>query len=130
MSFLIDTNVLSELVRPRPCPAVRAWFAGLDRCTISVITVEEVRFGLTLKPNPRLNDWFDRFFRSHCDILAVSMDVAQWCGRMRAQLRGEGRTRTQADMLIAGTAALHNLTLATRNERDFSNCGISLFNPF
>jgi len=130
MSFLVDTNVLSELGRPSPNAGVVEWADRLGRIAVSVVTVEEVFYGLTLKPSARIQRWLESFFESHCQTLDVSPAIARHAGILRGQLAARGRVRTQADMLIAATAALHGLTLATRNVEDFEDCGIAVMNPF
>lgn len=130
MSVLLDTNVLSELARPRPTPTVAAWASQLEAVTVSVVTVDEVFYGLAIKPNPRIQTWFEAFFDSGCRILDVTAPIARHAGILRGQLRAGGMPRTQADMLIAATAALHGLTVATRNAKDFAHCGIAVLNPF
>jgi len=123
-------TVLSELARPAPAPAVVEWARGITHEAISVISVEEIYFGLSWKPRPRVLAWFDRFLREHCEVIPVSSDVAKRGGELRGQLRSTGRVRTQADVLIAATASIHGLTLVTRNERDFDGCAIGVLNPF
>ena len=129
--ILVDTNVLAELCRRRPAAAVVRWAAGVvSPVAVSVVTVEEIRFGLSWKPNARLEAWFDRFFAEGCELLPVSEPIAHRAGALRGQLQAAGRTRTQADMLLAATAQVHQLRLATRNVRDFEGCGLTLVNPF
>ncbi|MCY4600227.1 MAG: PIN domain-containing protein, partial [Acidobacteria bacterium] len=82
---------------------------------VSVVTIEEIGFGLSWKPNARLEPWFDRFFAERCEVLSVSEPIARRAGALRGQLRAAGRTRTQADMLLAATAHVHQLPLATPN---------------
>lgn len=130
MGALVDTNVISELVKPRPNPGVLAWSDLVSRPFVSVITVEEVCFGLALRPNARLQVWFDRFFDDRCVILELSVPIARLGGSLRGQLGRRGRTRSQADLLIAATASHHGLTLATRNVDHFADCGITVMNPF
>lgn len=130
MSYLVDTNVLSELVRARPNPHVVAWAGSLDGMTISVVTLEEIFFGLAAKPSPRVLAWFEAFVARRCRVLDVTAAVSRQAGQMRVALARRGRGRTQADMLIAATAAQHGATLATRNVRDFEGCGIAVLNPF
>ena len=98
--------------------------------SISTITIDEVIFGLTLRSNVRVLAWFEDFLTSSCQVLDVTPAVARLAGAMRARLAGRGQVRTQADMLIAASAAAHGLTLVTRNTKDFTGCGISVLNPF
>ena len=130
MAFLVDTNVISELTRPSPLAAVVSWAERLDLFSVSVITMEEVFFGLTKGPNLRVQSWFESFLQVHCRVLEVTGPIARHAGILRGQLAARGLPRSQADMLIAATAAQHGLTLATRNEKDFSGCGIAVLNPF
>lgn len=130
MTVLVDTNVVSELARPRPAPPVIAWASGLAVVVLSTISVEEIFVGLAAKPNARIERWFTDFLESDCRVLEVTAPIARHAGVLRGQLARRGRTRTQADMLIAATAAWHGLTLATRNERDFDDCGVTVVNPF
>lgn len=128
--FLVDTNIISELARIEPNPGVVAWAKTISNIWLSAVTVEEICFGLTWKPNARIQFWFEGFLKSHCTICAVSDEIASCSGRLRGSLPAQGHTRTQADMLIAATAQIHQQTLVTRNIRDFEGCGIALFNPF
>ncbi|HEY0993888.1 MAG TPA: type II toxin-antitoxin system VapC family toxin [Kofleriaceae bacterium] len=130
MTTLVDTNIIAELARPRPDPGVVAWAGKLSTMTLSAISVEEISFGLAANPRPRLERWLSDFLDSDCRILDVTSSIAKHAGILRGQLARRGRSRTQADMLIAATAALHGLTLATRNERDFDDCGVTVINPF
>lgn len=127
---LVDTNVISELARPAPNPGVLAWAASASGIALSAITVEEIFYGLSWRPNPRVAQWFEDFFSRQCELLAVSDEIARRCGQLRGWLAARGVARTQADMLIAATAQVHSLTLVTRNVRDFEECGIPLLNPF
>ncbi len=126
---LVDTNVISELMRPRPAPGVLAWFGGLADAAVSVITVEEIGFGLVLRPNVRMEKAFDGFLRA-CVVWPVTEGIARRSATIRALLRAMGHVRHQADMLIAATAAEHGVVLATRNVRDFEGCGVRVVNPF
>jgi predicted nucleic acid-binding protein len=128
--FLCDTNILAELTRPQPNPGVVMWASGVSRLSVSVVTVEEVFFGLSFRPNPRILSWFEAFLADQCQVIGISNAVARRAGELRGTLRRQGQVRTQADMLIAATASVHALTLVTRNERDFVGCGIPVLNPF
>jgi predicted nucleic acid-binding protein len=85
---------------------------------------------LSYKNASKKRAWFENFVQYRCEVLPVTTDIAKQCGTLRGQLRKKGITRSQADLLIAATALLHNLVLVTRNTRDFEECGIQLFNPF
>lgn len=97
---------------------------------ISAATVEEVYFGLSWKPNPRIRLWFEGFLETNCEVLPVTAGIAKRSGEIRGQLQARGQTRSSSDMIIAGTAQEYQLTLVTRNVRDFEACGVPLLNPF
>lgn len=128
--FLADTNILSELVKARPDAGVLAWSSGVSRIALSVITIEEIQFGLSRRPNPAIARWFAETLPRIAEQLPVTSDVAQTAGQLRGRFAARGVARSQADMLIAATAQVHHLTLVTRNVRDFDECGIGLLNPF
>jgi predicted nucleic acid-binding protein len=130
MNYLCDTNIISELARPKPNIGVVAWSASVTNITLSAITIEEITFGLTAKPNKRIQVWFQNFLSTYCQVLPITPEIAQIAGEIRGRFRSQGITRSQADILIAATARVYNLTLVTRNIRDFEDCGISLLNPF
>ena len=130
MTFLCDTNLISELARPQPNPGVLVWAARVSSISLSVITVEEIFYGLSAKPNLRIESWFEGFMEQYCNLLPITAEIAQRSGELRGQLRTKVKTHTQADMMIAATAQIHQLTLVTRNIRDFDGCGIPLLNPF
>jgi predicted nucleic acid-binding protein len=106
------------------------WASQVQEVGISAITSEEICCGLSWRPNPRILQWFETFFRRHCQIRPVTIEIAQHGGQLRGQLRASGRARTQADLLIGATALVLGMTLVTRNTRDFEGCGIALLNPF
>lgn len=118
MTFLCDTNVISELARPQPNSGVMVWNATVSSISLSVISLEEILYGLTSKPNTRIQVWFQGFLDTYCKIVPITSEIAQRSGELRGGLRIQGKTRSQADMLIAATAQIHQLTLVTRNTRD------------
>ncbi len=130
MIYLCDTNIISELVKPQPNSGVLAWSSEITSIALSVITQEEIIYGLNAKPNPRIQAYLQIFLQAYCQIMPITPNIAQTAGELRGRLRRQGITRSQADMLIAATAQIHQLTLVTRNIRDFEGCGLSLINPF
>lgn len=128
--FLIDTNVVSELTRKRPNPGVVAWARDVRSAALSVVTIEEIWFGLTRQPNDRVRSWFERYLVSSVRSLPVTAEISRAAGILRGQQAAQGQARSQADMLIAATAAAHGLTLVTRNVRDFGGCGVAVLDPF
>lgn len=135
MSYLIDTNVLSELRRKTPNPGVVEWFAQRPASTLylSVLTLGELRKGIEgmADANRRtaLLDWLEVelpiFFTGR--ILPVDAQVADRWGRLMAAAI---RQVPAIDSLLAATAAHHGLSLVTRNVRDFGNLGLEIINPW
>ena len=130
MDFLCDTNIISEVMKRSPNPDVKSWLQQHNLIYISVITLEEIYWGLAYKDARRQREWFERFVKYRCDVLPVTHSMAKRCGELRGQFRKRGVTKKQADTLIAATAYTHHLIAATRNTQDFEDCGIDLFNPF
>ncbi|MBK8394739.1 MAG: type II toxin-antitoxin system VapC family toxin [Leptospiraceae bacterium] len=131
--YLIDTNVISELARKVPNSSVLNFFESLDVITLSVVTIEEIEFGIErLSVNQRkyLWKWWSALLSLPPIILVVDEKIAKLAGNLRAKQESKGRGRTQADMLIAATAISNGLILVTRNTKDFSECGVSVLNPF
>ncbi len=129
--ILVDTNVLSELSRVEPNTNVLRWAKTLPLpLAVSVVTVEEIHFGLAYRPKAEIQAWFEIFLEENCRVLEIDETIAKRAGALRGQFRAEGTQRTQADMLIAATAQAHQMAIATRNVKDFAGCGITLVNPF
>ena len=135
MSYLLDTNVLSELRRKKPNAGVVAWFSKRPASALylSVLTLGEIHKGVEVAVDTErraaLSDWIDvdlpAFFTGR--LLPIDARVADRWGRLMAEAK---RPIPAIDSLLAATAALHGLTMVTRNEKDFSNLGIEVINPW
>lgn len=127
---LWDTNILSELARPRPSPNVLDWVESEEGLAISAVTIDELYFGFSWKPRPRTQAWLEHFLATYCEVLDVTASIARLGGELRGRLQADGKVRTQADIWIAATARVHDLPLVTRNVKDFEGCGIEVLDPF
>ncbi|WP_332670967.1 type II toxin-antitoxin system VapC family toxin [Aromatoleum sp.] len=135
MSYLVDTNVLSELCRKAPDPGVVEWFSRRLSITLylSVLTLGEIRKGIEASRDQArkqtLIDWLETdlpvFFTGR--ILPIDGAVADRWGRLVAVA---GRPLPAIDSLLAATALEHDLVLVTRNTKDFSGLPIEVFNPW
>jgi predicted nucleic acid-binding protein len=133
MSYVVDTNVISELARPSPHRGVVQWFATQSTIALSSISVEELAYGIARARAPerrRLAPWFEALLAIPAEILVVDERIARAAGELRAARERAGRTVAQADMLIAATALVTGRTLVTRNTRDFEGCGAAILDPF
>ena len=130
MQYLVDTNIISEIMKKEPDEHVWKWFSGLEVVYFSAVTVEEIYFGLSRRNLVRKLSWFQQFSEDKAVILEVNERISRWSGEKRGALSAAGKSVTMADSLIAATAHEHGLILATRNTKDFENFGIALQNPF
>jgi predicted nucleic acid-binding protein len=138
VSFLLDTNVVSEWVKPRPNPGVVAWLAGVDedRVFMSVVTVAELRYGIERMPpgrrRTRLDAWLreDLPLRFEGRLLLIDDAVADTWGRVVARSETIGRPIGVTDAFIASTANVHGLALVTRNGSDFESIVGEIINPW
>lgn len=136
--FLLDTNVISELVRRKPDPNVTAWIDGTaeDLLHLSVLTLGEIRKGIASLPagsrRVALETWLDSdvVLRFAGRILPIDEAVADRWGHIAARAAVARRLLPVIDGLLAATALDHNLTLVTRNTRDVAATGVPVFNPW
>lgn len=131
--YLLDTNIVSELRRPRPHGGVLAWLASLDdaQLHVSAVTLGEIQAGIELTRQQdaikaeSLENWLNQVAQSYN---VLPMDTA--CFRAWAQLMHGKSDTLYEDAMIAATAQVHHLQVATRNVADFKALGIKTFNPF
>jgi len=136
--WLIDTNILAELRRPKPEPKVLAFIAGqsLDRLYVSAVTLAEIRFGIELVADAgrraELNDWLAHKLRPMFEerVLAVSEDIMLEWRLLVEDGRKAGHTFSQPDLIIAATALHHGLTIVTRDVDDYQRARVPVFNPW
>jgi predicted nucleic acid-binding protein len=133
MSYVVDTNVISELARAVPNRGVVEWFEAQSTIAVSAISIEELAYGIArarAAERKRLGPWFEAHLAIPAEVLAVDERVARAAGELRAARERIGRTVAQADLLIAATALVSGRTLVTRNTRDFEGCGVAILDPF
>ncbi|MGB9235776.1 MAG: type II toxin-antitoxin system VapC family toxin [Terriglobales bacterium] len=138
MSFLLDTNVVSEWLKPQPNPGVVSWLATVDedQTCMSVVTITELRYGMERlsagSRKRRLEQWLhnELLVRFEGRILPVDLAIADECGRLVARSEAVGHPIEPRDAFIAATALVYGLTLATRNVSDFRSVIKNLFVPW
>jgi predicted nucleic acid-binding protein len=136
--FLLDTNIPSELMRPRPEPKVEGWVAAQDLggLFLSVVSIGELEAGLTAMQDAarrgRLEASLERYLTLLFPgrVLPVTQAIAARWGRLEGMRRLAGQPLSAPDGMIAATALEHGLTLVTRNEKDFSGLGVTVINPW
>lgn len=131
--FLLDTNVISEMVKPKPHSGVMKWIGDTDESLLyfSVVTLGEIRKGIASRSdavrNARLESWLHELLSRFSErILPVDLAVADRWGR----LADTSQALRVIDSLLAATALHYNLTLVTRNVGDVQGTGVDLFNPW
>lgn len=136
--FLLDTNCISELVRPNPDPHVIDWMEAADEelLYLSVLTLGEIRKGLAGlaqgKRRTRLEAWLEVELRARFASRVVPIDAAiadRW-GLIASEAKRKGKSLAVIDGLLAATALHHNLTVVSRNVSDFTNAQVQVLNPW
>ena len=139
MSYLIDTNVASQPIRPKPNPDVVSWLESVpdEALHLSVLSIGEMRDGVErLKDSPkkreRLRVWLEQevpdWFEGR--ILPVDTAVADRWGRLISEGRAIGKPLPAVESLLAATALVHGLRLVTRNTKNFDVAGLEVINPW
>lgn len=137
MNYLLDTCFISELVKPIPNTNVIAWLKRIptERLFLCSLTIGEIRKGLTRLPESKkkddLSEWLNTLLDHYKDrILPIDTPVAENWGVLQGYAEIKGQPKASIDGLIAATAYTHNLTLVSRNERDFQASGVPVINPW
>jgi hypothetical protein len=133
--YLVDTNVVSELTKRDPSPAVLGFLSENPDLFISVIVFHELEFGIhcaaDAERRARLQAYAVSLRRQFIGrIIDVDLEIAEMAGRLRAFEKSTGRILAELDALIGATALVRGCTLATRNVKDFETLSIPLLNPW
>ncbi len=136
MSFLLDTNTVSEWIKPRPNPGLIKWMASVDedRTFISAVSLAELYFGAQRlaagQRRTRLETWLrdELPLRFEARVLPVDAVIAEVWGKMATQNEAAGRTKSAMDTFLAATAEVHHLIIVTRNVSDFP--AVKVLNPW
>jgi predicted nucleic acid-binding protein len=134
-AFLLDTNVVSELVKPAPSARVLSFLSREADLSISVITLHELAYGAARMADPgrrlRLTNWLASIKVQFLGrIIAVDGAIAEIAGEMRGFSAGRGVIVTALDSLLAATTATRSMVLATRNVKDFACLPIGVIDPW
>ncbi len=134
MKYLVDANVLSEPTKRSPNPRVLEWLRANEQdLAVDPIILGELRFGILLLPKGRKRAALERWFQSgvqRLECLAWDAETGLRWAELIARLRITGKAMPIKDSLIAATALLHGLTLATRDRGDFGSAGLKIVDPF
>lgn len=136
--FLLDTNIPSELTRPMPEPRVKAWVAAQETSSLhlNAIVAGELRKGVSLLPLSRRRTQLERWLENDLlplffgRVLPITDAIGNRWGVLSASRQTRGNPLSMADGLIAATALEHDLTLVTRNSKDFAGLGLEIMNPW
>ena len=134
MKYIVDANLLSEATKPDPAPQVLEWLRlNEQNLAVTPVVLGELEYGVLLLPASRrkkqLELWFEKI-RSTAHCLDFDSKAASSWAHLLAHLKSKGHAMPIKDSLIAASAIAHNLTVATRNTRDFKNARVPLLNPF
>lgn len=136
--IVLDTNVISELMRPAPDSEVKAWTAThpLEDMAITAISMTEILTGISNLPGGKrrkvLEEYFDAFLTQGFGTRILPFDdlAARRCADIREHRRKAGAPISSEDSMIAAIARVHGADVATRDEGGFTNCGVTVINPW
>lgn len=135
-AYLLDTNVLSELTRPQPDIGVTKFLNNLDGGYLSALTIHELYYGIELlkagsQRQTHLTQIIEELVGTfQQNIIPIDQAECRVAAKMRADAHNNGRTIHVSDSLIAATAFCKNLTVVTRNQKDFEDLEVKIFNPW
>ena len=134
MTFLVDANVLSEPTKSAPDGKVVEWLTANERSlVVDSIVLGELNVGVLTLPRGRKRDNLERWFEvvvQAIDCLPWDVAISRRWAALVVELKRKGQTMPLLDGMIAATALQHDLTIATRNTRDFKKAGVKTLNPF
>jgi predicted nucleic acid-binding protein len=138
VKWLLDSNVLSENVRPHPDRSVIAWIAQRSQAqlAISIVTAAELRVGALAAPSEKRRQELTRWIEGEIEnefagrVLPLTTAILIDWLQLTRKLAASGHTRSADDLLIASTARVHDLILVTRNGRDFAGTGVVVYDPW
>ena len=136
--IVIDTNVISELMRPQPDATVIQWFdqQATSRLYLTTITLAEIRYGLSIMADGKRKQHMSSQFEAYVDrvfegrVLDFTSEAASRYADIMSYRRRAGLPMSMADGQIAAIASTHHFSVATRNTKDFEDCGLALVDPF
>ncbi|MFH1699279.1 MAG: type II toxin-antitoxin system VapC family toxin [Candidatus Zixiibacteriota bacterium] len=138
MNFILDTCIISELVKPKPNSKVIKWVSSCPEETLylSTLTIGEIQKGISILPESHKKDdlekWLNQDLMRRFDrrIVGIDIKVAQKWGEIQAQTEKKGVKMPVVDSLIAATGLVHDMTVVTRNVDDMKSSSVTLFNPW
>ena len=133
--FLLDTNVISETAKQRPQPSVVEFLTTQTNLWLPAIVIHELAYGIMILDEGRrremMSAWLSRSVNDFGGrILSINRQAAEFAASMRAQVHRDGGRLKLGDALIAGTAMANDMTVVTRNVRDFDGLGVDIINPW
>jgi len=136
VSFLLDTNAISEWIKPRPDTGLMSWMESVDedRTFISVISLAELRYGIERLPESKRRRELETWTREQLPlrfesrVIGVDWSIAEMWGKLASKNESAGRSKGIMDTFLAATAAVHQLTIVTRNVDDFP--AVKVLNPW